>query len=562
MTQEQALQILKTGVNVFLTGEPGTGKTHVINQYIAWLQAAEIPTAVTASTGIAATHIGGFTIHSWTGLGARDTLTPRDIDFIISKEYVAKRLRKTAVLIIDEISMLSGNTLNQVHSILKTAKQNNEPFGGMQVVFVGDFFQLPPIQRGGGPSDYAFFSEAWQSAKPLTCYLEEQHRHDDELLSSLLASIRSGDIEESHYTLLNEQTDISFSHIEPTRLYTHNQKVDEVNITELKKLHSPLKKFSMHTTGNKMLCEGLIRTCMSPQTLQLTEGAMVMCTKNNYEAGFANGTLGRIIGFDSSSLYPIIETTSGKEITIEPASWSIQDNGKVLAELEQIPLRLAWAITIHKSQGMSLDAAEIDLSRSFAYGQGYVALSRVRTLSGLKVLGMSANALIVDPIVIKTDESFKTASNEAVSTFTAMTEEEIVDLQKNFATTTGKRWPGDNPLPTTTGKKNAPKSTYEITKSLLESHPTIKEIAKERGMTEATILQHLEHLKIHNEITSSTIEQLLPLPDWEDQKAIIFTAFSEHGNEKLKPVYQACNEKYDYVTLRLARLLYKDTLPY
>ena len=136
MTQETALSILKTGANVFLTGEPGSGKTYVINQYIAWLEAAGLRVAVTASTGIAATHIGGLTIHSWSGVGTRDSLNAYELDQIATKEKLVKRIKKTNVLIIDEISMLDGKLLDMVDIICRTIRQSTEAFGGMQVVCV------------------------------------------------------------------------------------------------------------------------------------------------------------------------------------------------------------------------------------------------------------------------------------------------------------------------------------------------------------------------------------------------------------------------------------------
>ncbi|MCU0678233.1 MAG: AAA family ATPase, partial [Candidatus Pacebacteria bacterium] len=174
MNQARALEILKTGANVFLTGEPGAGKTYVINQYIAWLEACGLSVAVTASTGIAATHIGGMTIHSWSGAGARDTLTQYDLDQIVSREATVKRVKKAKVLVIDEISMLDGKLLDMVDVICRTIRQRKDAFGGLQVIFVGDFFQLPPVTRQGDMMRYAFESRAWLEARPLVCYITEQ----------------------------------------------------------------------------------------------------------------------------------------------------------------------------------------------------------------------------------------------------------------------------------------------------------------------------------------------------------------------------------------------------
>lgn len=561
MTQDRALDILKTGANVFLTGEPGAGKTHVINQFTAWLQAAGIPVAITASTGIAATHIGGMTIHSWSAVGTRDNLSPSDIDTIISKEYVNKRLRKSHVLIIDEISMLDGNVLNMVQRILQAARNSQEPFGGMQVVFVGDFFQLPPITRQNEPVNYAFTATSWQQADPLICYLTDQYRHDDELLSGLLRSIRSNQIEDSHYTLLEEQQEIGYADIEPTRLFTHNAAVDELNTAQLSKLPGKKKGYRMKTKGNRMLTDSLMRTCLSPAQLTLCEDAMVMCTKNNFEAGYVNGTLGRIVGFDSKTSMPRIRTTDEREITIQPATWSVMDHGKPIAEIEQLPLRLAWAITVHKSQGMSLDAVEMDLSRAFVYGQGYVALSRVRTLQGLRVLGMHPNALQVDPQVVQQDERFRSAANTADTEFAAMATEELTTLQERFVKARGKTMPPKDFTPGDYSPRVAnTTSTYELTRLSLADTGSIAATAKLRELTSSTIVGHIETLATDGKLSAAELERYLPTqPDWSTAKKALFAAMDKHGTEKLKPLYEATEGKYDYLYLRLARVLYEAT---
>lgn len=561
MTQETALSVLKTGANVFLTGEPGAGKTYVINQYINWLEAAGLTVAVTASTGIAATHIGGLTIHSWSGVGTRDTLTAYDLDQIATKEKLAKRIKKTSVLVIDEISMLDGKLLDMVDIICRTIRQSSEPFGGLQVVCVGDFFQLPPIARQGEMMRYAFESRAWESLRPLVCYLTEQFRQEDELLLSLLSSIRRGEIEEDHYNLLKEQVDIAYENIEPTRLYTHNADVDTVNAAKLAELHTSAKSYKMSATGNKVLHESLMRNCLSPAMLQLKEDAMVMCTKNNFEAGYVNGTLARVVGFESYGGYPIIETADKRRITIEPVSWEIAEDGKVLAAIEQVPLRLAWAITVHKSQGMSLDAAEVDLSKSFVYGQGYVALSRVRSLAGLKVLGMNANALMVDPKIIAQDARFKAESDAAEDTFAEMEQDEIETMHERFVKSQGGALPTAASLaaPKTPLERIKKESTYAETKRLLTELKSISKVAEARKFTTATIVSHIETMLENKEITKAEVEEIAKAePGWTAKaKKDIFKAIDKHGPEKLKPLYEETMEKYDYMLIRLGRALYE-----
>ena len=556
MNQARALDVLKTGANVFLTGEPGSGKTYVINQYISWLEAAGLHVAVTASTGIAATHIGGMTIHSWSGVGARDTINQYDLDQIMTREKTVKRIKKAQVLVIDEISMLDGKMLDMVDVICRTARGRGDAFGGLQVVFVGDFFQLPPVTRMGDMMRYGFESRAWDNARPLVCYLSDQFRQEDEQLLALLGSIRRNQIEEEHFTLLSEQTDIAFEGIEPTRLYTHNADVDQVNATKLAGLLGKSRSFKMAGRGSKPLLEGLMKNCLSPDTLILKEDAMVMCTKNNFEAGYVNGTLARVVDFDTDTGEPVIETKEGKRITISTQTWDVIEDGKILASIEQLPLRLAWAITVHKSQGMSLDAAEIDLSKAFVYGQGYVALSRVRSLAGLKVLGMNPNALQVDPKIVARDARFRDESDTADNTFAEMSDVDTLQLHEQFVTQCGGKLPkpGEVVVAKSPAERIMRESTYALTKQFALAGKTIAEIVREREMAESTIVNHIEKLVEERELDRATIERLLlshsgeaaALPD-------IAEAIASHGNEKLKPLFDATDERYDYTTIRLVR---------
>lgn len=556
MTQDTALTILKTGGNVFLTGEPGAGKTFVINSYVAWLEACGVPVAVTASTGIAATHIGGMTIHAWSGVGARDGLTPQELDQIISREVVVKRVRKAKVLIIDEVSMLDARLLEMVDMVTKGIRQSSEAFGGLQVVFVGDFFQLPPITKPGEEMRYAFESRVWHLAQPLVCYLSDQWRQEDELFLGLLQSIRRNDVNEEMFTLLQEQTDISYETVDPTRLFTHNADVDTLNTSKLKELPGSARRYTMRGKGNKLMLQALEKSCLSPGQLELKNDAMVMCTKNNFEAGYVNGTLGRVVDFGVEG-FPVIETTSGKTIKIEPVSWSITEDKKTLAEITQIPLRLAWAITVHKSQGMSLDAAEIDLSKAFVYGQGYVALSRVRTLGGLKVTGMNPYALQVDPKIVVADGAFQIRSTEAEAAFAEMDEAEVVKLHQQFVTAVGGQYVAVVEPGASDGYERIKKlSTFEETKVMLGQGKTIVEIAKARGVTTSTIWGHVERLVADAAIDLSSVRHLTQQPQWNALYPAIKKAMLKHGVEKLKPLYEAMGGQYDYDVIRLARIMF------
>ena len=193
----------------------------------------------------------------------------------------------------------------------------------------------------------------------------------------------------------------------------------------------------MSWKGNALLTESLKKSCLAPETLQLKIGAQVMFVKNNFDAGYVNGTLGEVIDFDMKGL-PVVRTFNGDEITVTPVSWEVREESvglvstetSVIASISQLPIRLAWAITIHKSQGMSLDAAEIDLSRAFIPGMGYVALSRVRSLKGLKLMGMNQTALQVNSDVAEIDRRFLQESNQAVMRLHAISSVEREKKQK------------------------------------------------------------------------------------------------------------------------------------
>lgn len=446
MTQQEALTILKTGANVFLTGEPGSGKTHTINVYIRYLRAAKIRVAVTASTGIAATHIGGVTLHSWSGIGIKKTLSKYDIDRIATTQRLVRRIEQTAVLIIDEVSMLDGRVLDSVDAVCREIKRSDQPFGGLQVVLVGDFFQLPPVARAGEESaQFAFASSAWAALKLLVGYLSEQHRQEDQHFLAVLTSLRRAAVTAKHRRLLDTrcvQPAAGLQH-DLTRLYAHNADVDRINQVRLERIAGSVKRFQMKQKGKPSLIQQLKRGCLSPEQLLLKEGAVVMFTKNDPKGRFVNGTVGVVAGWQTYTQCPVVTAKSGRRIETEPMDWTVEDNGRVLARIAQIPLRLAWAMTVHKSQGMSLDAAMIDLRRAFEAGQGYVALSRVRTLQGLFLAGYNEQALQVHPEVLDQDKHFRQLSAETRKVFTQLSVSEFQNMHRNFVRAAGGSMPSE-----------------------------------------------------------------------------------------------------------------------
>jgi ATP-dependent exoDNAse (exonuclease V) alpha subunit len=413
MRQKQALAVMMSGANVFLTGAPGAGKTYVLNQFIKRAERAGKRVAVTASTGIAASHLGGTTIHSWSGLGIIDFLSPEDLDRLGGADRLVKRYNSVDVLVIDEVSMLHGQRLNMVNELAKVLRGNSEPFGGMQVILVGDLFQLPPVSRGNGPIDFVHLSQAWAELNPSICYITEQHRQQgsDQLLG-FLEAMRANDVNEDSGQIITERIGRRPGEDEIiTRLYSHNIDVESINQQHLKAIPDSSKRFAMQTKGSKAKIEQLMKGMLTPEILELKVGAEVMFVANNFAEGFVNGSRGRIIAFDKGS-NPVVRLTNNRLITVEPHSWSLSEDGLVRAEVTQLPLRLAWAITIHKSQGMSLDAAEIDLSRAFTPGMGYVALSRVRSLDGLYLKGLNAMAMHMHPQVYEFDGQIRYQSEQ------------------------------------------------------------------------------------------------------------------------------------------------------
>lgn len=566
MTQDEALAILKTGVNVFLTGEPGAGKSYTVNAYVAWCRSHGIAVSVTASTGIAATHIGGMTIHSWSGIGIRQSLSEYDLRDMAQNDKLVKRIKNTQVLIIDEISMLDARMLTAVDRVCRAIREPFYPFGGMQVLLVGDFFQLPPVDREG-PPHFAFSSPAWHDAAPVVCYLHEQHRQADADFLGTLAAIRSNSVTDGHREILAGRA--SSVREGMTRLYSHNADVDAMNAKELKKLPGETKTFVARNHGARPLVEAIVRGCLSPQKLELKVGAKVMFTKNDPEHMVVNGTLGTVTMFQKGTGFPIVQLASGRVVVAEPTEWSILDGAMPIASVTQVPLRLAWAMTVHKSQGMSLDAAYIDLSSAFTYGQGYVALSRVRSLEGLHIGGINETALLVDPVVLEKDAEFRENSRAASDRIAAMTQAELESAQNAFITRCGgsisevfpsdvRRTTHDARRPSSDARrpKESKTTRWQKTFDLVASGKTIDQAAKERSRTIGTILDHLEGLHAEKPLNIDRIRHIFT----GDRKDLveIHVAMAVVGHEKLTPVFNKLKGKYGYDVLRIARLLYRD----
>ncbi|MEN9551789.1 MAG: hypothetical protein RI935_166 [Candidatus Parcubacteria bacterium] len=545
MTQKTALTILKLGHTTFLTGAAGAGKSYVLREYISYLKKHGIKYAVTASTGIASTHIGGTTIHSWSGIGIKDTLTQFDLDVLEEKQNLYKRWNENQVLIIDEVSMLGATFLDNLNKLAKSMRRNTTSFGGLQVVFCGDFFQLPPIIRGQfGDSDqavFAFQSNAWREAKPVVCYLTEQHRQEDDILLSLLKAIRSGEIDEEHYEFLQSRNKQTKKEI--LRLYTHNENVDTLNEKYYEEIDGEEHYYEMTTKGSKHLVESLKNSCLAYESLSLKIGTKVMCVKNAPDKSYVNGSLGVVDSINDEG-YPVIVLRNGKRVTIREESWKIEEDGKVKAELNQLPLRYAWAITVHKSQGMTLDEAEIDLSKAFVRGQGYVALSRLMSGDGLYLKGFNQEALLVSDVVKEADDTFRKKSEQAEDAITKYQDAALEAMHNKNLLERG----GSIDEVEEDEEETVKVLSHVVTKEMLDKEMTIEEIARTRNITEDTVVSHIE--KLIDQGDTVKIEHTLPKKKELDK---IVKAFTKVGGDKLTPIFDELKGEVSFTTLKLVR---------
>lgn len=402
--QQRVLSLVLAGESVFFTGVAGTGKSFLLHRIIDELDSVDSSNGlhVTASTGIAAVNVGGTTIHSFAGCGLCDQPLAKLIRKVLFAEDKRKRWKECKTLIIDEVSMISADLFDKLDGLARAVRRINEPFGGIQLVLTGDFLQLPPV-RPAGDAVFCFESDGWSRCVPNAVLLERVFRQRDSAFVRLLHEIRLGECSETTELALLECVGRKLECADgmvATKILTHKWQVARENEVQLNALEGRVQNFKARDKGRK----DMLKNMQAIERLELKVGAQVMLLKNlDVQGGLCNGTCGVVTSFRRQKIagklpvnlqYPVVRFENGIETVVVPQSFDIRQQGRKVASRTQVPLMLAWAITVHKSQGKTLRNVEISLDQAFEHGQVYVALSRATSLAGLRLLNF-------DPMLVK-----------------------------------------------------------------------------------------------------------------------------------------------------------------
>eukprot|EP00250_Pteridium_aquilinum_P026363 c32898_g1_i1 orf=285-1964(-) len=428
--QIEVLIAVAQGKSVFITGSAGTGKSYILGFIVRFLRDHWGPECVyvTASTGLAACAVGGTTLHSFAGIGLGTDDGETMAAKAFGKQECRDRWRHAKVLIIDEISMIDGDLFDKLDYVARAVRNglkndNGRCFGGIQLIVTGDFFQLPPVKPGNPRKYFAFEADCWDKCFDLQIELKHAFRQSDERLVGMLNEIRKGchtaqtlEALKSCFRVLADDA----SGISATRLYPLKVNVREENMKELRALANQVFKFSAHDSAASPIYRAMLDSLRAEKELELCVGAQVMLIKNfDTEVGFVNGAKGVVVGFDSlpfkegdlkkeearlispTMKWPVVRFACNRvERIIGPEKQTLECGGMEVAKRVQVPLILAWALSVHKCQGMTLERVETDLSKAFDYGMVYVALSRVKNLEGLQLLGFDPTRIKVHPNVV------------------------------------------------------------------------------------------------------------------------------------------------------------------
>ncbi len=479
--------------------------------------------------------VGGRTFHSFFGLGILEGGADAAVARALKSKKLTHRLRRAHCVVIDEVSMLSGTLLQAAEAVSRLARGRDELWGGLRIIVVGDFAQLPPITNGMQAKDWAFLHPVWRESQFRPALLSTVMRTQDAEFLRILNFVRQGTLHPDVRTFLDERTGTSLDHDEGTRLYPLRSQADSYNLRRLEMIPHPATSFPTEYIGDERSMDSAKRSMPIPDTLVLKPGALIMMRKNDPSPDriFVNGSLGTVRRIDSDEL--TIGLLNGEEILIGKEKFSyLNGDGKEVVAAWNFPATLAWATTIHKAQGASLDRLIVDLERLWEPGQAYVALSRVRSGKGLSIEKWSAGSIRAEPVVT----SFYNALSE--STYEPRP---LFEAPERESHRTEESWDDTPKKPKATRAARA-----KLIQAMLARQAPLADIAAECGIKTDRVFTYMEKLIEDGQ----TLDLSYLVVDIEHLSRIR-NAFEESGTGPLKPVFEQFDGAVSYDTLKLVR---------
>lgn len=530
--QISALDILKREGNVFLTGAAGTGKSYLLDQYLKGKGSDDFP--IVASTGAAAVIVGGRTFHSFFGLGIMEGGIEMAVAKALRSKKVHQRLQRASCVIIDEVSMLSGSTLLAAEMVARRARGRDEPWGGLRIIVVGDFAQLPPVTPGLQTKDWCFLHPVWEQSDFEPALLSTVMRTQDTEFLEILNFIRDGVVNDRVRRFLDERTETTDDPLDATRLYPHRAQADKYNLQRLEALSGAEIVIETIYDGDEKYKESAKRNLPIPDTLILKRSALIMMRRNDVsgQGRFVNGSLGHIHGIDDDTLY--VRLLNGEDVEIEKYKFSTLDgDGNEVMSAWNFPVSLAYATTIHKAQGATLDRMIVDLHQLWEPGQAYVALSRVRSGDGLMIERWSPGSIRADALVTSFYDSLSDRARRykprPYFQVTAISQESDISSYRPALSMHDR---------------------IERTRTLLHEERDLPFIAEQCGMTVGTVLKYIE--KLVGIGTAPPLQYLIEeIPHLHEIQSV----YARHGLQSLRKAFDAMDGRASYDDLKLVRVV-------